>query len=421
MEPRKFELDDRDLNVSIYGDEDEFVGNVNKFIDGYLTILNRSGNTLNYSTNNIFHLIKGNRLWGEGLHLFIDIIEKRGQSLPAGKILKDIFLTNLHNEDDEFITYSANKGLKILEGLNITGQDYLAYKLLQMGQAKVVYNSLIKFLLAYKDWKKKEEVRHYLKNEDIEDYHDEDLYYWLDVADGEATSDIPPSERKLYELDLWDLDEYKPIYENRTSVMNILTKYIDLILETNSTSFRMKMALTDLYSKSIFSKSLNSNLIYGQLQLLLNQIKSSFSIRNINLNYIKETINNFYKPDEVGIFEICRIDFNKSGTKTYVIFAKYEGGFFKSVYLKQLDEYNFLFGVVQQFETENIQRFIDMLLEDILIKHSISDIQANPDEEKNQAEKNNTASEAQVTSDNLQTEVNLDPFIEIDENDLPWT
>lgn len=417
MDTHKLELNDRDLNVSNYCNEDKFSENVDKFIKGYIAILNRSGNTLVYSINNIFPLINENRLWGEGLYLFIDIIEKRDQSLPISRILKDIFLTNLHSHEKEYITNSGNNGLEILEGLRITGQDYLADKLLQMGQGKVVYNSIIKFLLAYQEWKKKEEIRHFVsEKEEIEDFHDEDLYYWLDVADGEATSDIPPSERGLYELGLWDFDEFKPIYENKDLVMNVLTKYIDLILEENSILLRKKMALTELYTTSMNSKNLNSNLIYGQLHLLLNQIKEGFSLRNIDLKYINETINNFYKSKDYRVFEICRISFNNSSKKIYVIFAEFKGDFLSSVFLKQLENQHSLFGFVQEHSTINIHKFIDLLLEEILKKHAIADIQSYFDEDGNQ--EIDTVAEAQETSNNPHMKVNLEPIIQ--EKDLPW-
>lgn len=422
MGQNSFELDERDLNISLSGNEEEFEENANKFIDGYISTLNRSGNTLYYTTKNIFPLVKRNCLWGEGLYLFIDLIEAMGKSLPVGRILNDIFLTNLHNdEDEEFITLSTNKGLKILEGLSITGQDYLVYKLVHMGHAKVVYNSLIKFLLAFKEYKKKDEERYYLKEDDgANDYHDEDLFYWLDVADGEATSDVPPSERRLHELSFWDLDEFKPLYESEKSVINILTRHINIILEANSISFKNKMILTDLYQQCIYGNSMNSSLIYGQLRLILDQMNISFANMNLNLDYIDENINNFYNAHDMVTFEVCKFKSSKEHSSTFVVFANFENGFFKSVYLKQVNNSNLLFSAAKQFENGNIHKFIDMFVQDIISKHHISEIQAYVDDKKNQTENiENHNIEEVHKKDTKQKEMNIDPFI-IDDDDLPW-
>ena len=420
MEAPKFELDDRSLNISINGNHDEFEASVNKFIEGYLSILNTSGNTLYYTTGAIFPLLNRNCLWGEALHLFIELMKERDQTIPVGRILKDIFLTNLRSEDEEdFIIYSTNKGLKILEGLRIVGQDYLAYKLLQIGQGKVVYNSIVKFLLSYKEWKRNNEEKSYLKEEFNDSSIDEDLLYWLDVADGEATSDIPPSERSLYELDFIDLDEFKPVHENQSSVIAILTRYIDLILEAKRISFKKKMALTDLYNDCIFSRNSNSNLLYGQLQLVLHQVKTIFSTQNIDLKFIKETVNDFYNCSEIDTFEICRIDFDKKNS--YVIFANFENGLFNTVHLKKSDNnLAFLSFEDPQYKTENISEFIDLLLQDIHSQYSFDDIKTNVSSEEKRVEEIYEEDNNQSTPNAEYPKLVKGGPLSINDEDLPW-
>jgi hypothetical protein len=417
MESNRFELNERDLNISRFGEEDKFIEKVNEFIRGYFAVLNDSGNTFYYSIENIYPLLETNCLWGEGLHLFIDELETNHKSAFVGKVLKDIYLTNLHYEDDESI-YPKDKGLKILEGMSLKGQDYLAYKLLQLGQGKVVYNTMGKFMLAYEQWVKSREEVHYLNEENYNDI-DEDLYYWLDIADGEATSDIPPSERRLT---LWDsmYEEMQPLYKKENTVISILTKFINLVLEAETISLKNKMALTELYTCTIQQYSLNGNLVYGQLRLILDQIKYGLSSKSIPLNYLEETVNDFYKSSELETYEICRLDFSRNKENCYVIFANFEKGFYKSIFLKRMDNKNeFLLSMEnEQFSSECIQSFIDTLLKDVISKYSISELKQDTKELNSEADtkkmvQKNGKDEHDFIISNKQP-------IDIDEDDLPW-
>jgi hypothetical protein len=98
--------------------EDRFELAVIGFIEGYKKVLQKKGNTLRYTIKNIYLLLEDRYLWGEGLHIFIDMVENRKDELPVGKLLKDIYVTNLIPENYPLDSYEE-KGLEIIEGLAI--------------------------------------------------------------------------------------------------------------------------------------------------------------------------------------------------------------------------------------------------------------------------------------------------------------
>jgi hypothetical protein len=366
--------------------EERFELAVIEFIEGYKKVLQKKGNTLRYTIKNIYLLLEDRYLWGEGLHIFIDMVENRKDELPVGKLLKDIYVTNLIPENYPLDSYEE-KGLEIIEGLAIEGQDYLGYKLIEYGEGKVVYNSLVKFMLAYDKWQTRNYQRYVLNEEDI-GYGDPDLYYWLDVADGEATSFIPPSER----YSIYDVieDEFKPLYKKKSEFVCHLVTFIDLVLESDAFSMKQKMALTDLYAQYIEQFPLNSSFVYGQLALLSNQIKHEFSRRKIRQDKIEERIHTFYHKVPLSNFEICKIDFsNYHPDCCYIVYVDMQNGLFNDIFAKRLKyrEKEFLLCFEkEEFRTSSIAEFMNLLFNDILDKCDISKLQMDKDELKKETD-----------------------------------
>lgn len=371
MENKRFELDDNDLNISVFGDEKEFDENLAEFIEGYKKIFAKKGNTLHYTVEHIYPFLKDRCIWGEALHLLVDWVEGHQDTLPAGRILGDVFLVNLYHRDEDDPSSPNDNHLRILNGLSINAQSYLAYNLLKYKEGKIVFNALVRFLLAYDQWQTTQEKLQYYDSHD-DDYQDPDLLYWLDVADGEATSDLPPSERYSIYDTLWD--EFKPVYQEKRNVERILTPFLELVLECSSVPQKRRLDLIDLYIKSVErQKTFNSSLIYGQLSLLSREFLIGLDERNIPPEFLEDRTSQFFHSVMKDGIPFIKLDFSAFHPKCiYMVYAHFDShNMFHSLSFKRIqdpkEEY-MLFFEKKELNHQSVQLFVSGLFSDLEMK-----------------------------------------------------
>jgi len=435
MEKKRFELDDKDLNISVFGDEREFDEYLVEFMKGYKIVFQKKGNTLHYTADHIYPFLKNNCLWGEALHLFIEWVEQQ-DSLPVGRILSDVFLVNLYRRDEDELSSTENNNLRILNGLNLNAQSYLAYKLLKHKEGKVVFNSLVRFLLAYDQWKTtQEKIQYYNDHNDDDDYQDPDLLYWLDVADGEATSDVPPSER--YSSYDFLLDEFKPLYEKKENVEGIVTPFIELVLECSSIPQRKQLDLIDFYMKCVErQKTFNSSLIYGQLSLLTKEFRLGLKERNIPSRFLEDRTSRFFQNVMKEGIPFIKLDFSDFHPHCcYLVYAHFDShNIYHSLSFKRIQdpkkEY-MLFLKNADLKHQSVQLFVTALFSDLEMKcpnfyeksEKIFEMEGIQKETK--IDKNDLP--WVITQSNLNVPISEDPFKQssyalkdIDDEDLPF-
>lgn len=376
----KFDLYD---NISWAGEDckKEYILKIDHFLKGYQQVSLQKGNTYLYILNNIDNYLIHGALCGEALYFLIKRIEENSLSINIRKILREIYTYSFVSLPPTF--HSNDKELRMLDTFDINGQDYFVIKLIEHGESATVYNSLVKFLLAYSKWRSKEEIKEkqYFINNEVEEEDgftsesseiDEDLMYWIDVNDGENPGNgLPPSDRITAD-DFYTDTHYT--HEVIGFVKNIMNRYLKIVMDAKQFSINDKMKLVDLYSKSVNRVNLNSSLIFNILNFISKEIQVELSYRiNIdNLYFPME--NHFFKDTSTLNFHVGNLDLSELHVDcNYYIGVKFEEEKVHSIYVKRSDvdtesEY-FQKYVREEFVNKSLGVFIEELYNDIF-KHS---------------------------------------------------
>jgi hypothetical protein len=332
---------DLDLNVS-----DEVNGKIKYqkrvliFLQKYKIVLETNGQTSKFVSQNIDTLSYYPTLSGEALHLFIDDVKANKIGIHVGRILKEIFYVNMMPGEDPFSLQDID--LKLIDGLATNGIIYLTKTLVEYGEGKALYNSIVKFLVAYNRWKVRAERAHYIAEMNKIEYYvddiesrDTDILYWLDLQDGEILeeSTSTPSDR-------WGDDDWTyhyETYEDEEEVKSILEQHMDIIMESDLFSQNQKLNLVQLYAKSVERVRLNSTMIYGQLKLVYEQLKSESKKQGISEINITSRIMQFYKGLTSQNFQIAKLDLSEFKPKcAFIIVAEVKNDIIKSISAHQL-------------------------------------------------------------------------------------
>ncbi|MEW4309209.1 hypothetical protein [Rossellomorea marisflavi] len=315
-----------EVNNSIeFSVKENYQKKVSVFLQEYKVVLETNGQTTKFVSKNINTLLYNLPIYEEPLHLLINFIIANKMGIPVGRVLKDIFHVVIIPDENLFSL--QDKNLKIIDGLATNGLNLLTKSLVEFGEGRVLYNSIIKFMLAYNSWKIEEERAHYIEEfnnssnygNDMESI-DPDILYWLDVQDGEISeaNTIPPSEQLSIDNDWLYENE---TYENKENIKGILELHIDIIMESDFFPLKNKLDLVQLYAKAIDRVRVNSTIIYGQLKLVYEQLKLQCSNRGINEKYISSKIMHFYKGLANQLYPIVSLNLSEFNPGTSFIFV----------------------------------------------------------------------------------------------------